>query len=136
MPALANRPDLVQDILVVLNAKHSQLSHSTSSLGKKKSRVHEDSVYMVNFLRGICYSHLNQVEKACDILSSVAEAWVPLIIPFRSYRGWLSRSGFPPSEKDIVEDKFLPPHAAIELAYLKLRMDDLTGAMQYCVKAM
>ncbi|GAV04372.1 hypothetical protein RvY_14660 [Ramazzottius varieornatus] len=112
MAALANRPDLVQDILALLNSKLTQVSSSSGSMGKKKSRIHEDSVYMVNFMRGVCYSYLNQVEKACEVLGSVVEA-----------------------EKHILEDKFLPPHAAIEIASLKLRMDDLTGAMQYCVKA-
>lgn len=39
-------------------------------------------------------------------------------------------------EKDITEDKFLPPYAAVELAQLKLKIDDLEGAMKYCNKAM
>lgn len=74
MAALANRPDLVQDILTLLDTKLTQLSSSSGSMGKKKSRIHEDSVYMVNFMRGVCYSYLNRVEKACEVLGSVVEA--------------------------------------------------------------
>ncbi|OQV21081.1 Tetratricopeptide repeat protein 39B [Hypsibius exemplaris] len=111
MSALVSRPDIVQDLLSLLDGNLAEIKRATST--KDRKRIHVDSIHTINFLRGICLSYLNKVDDACAVLNEIID-----------------------SDKSIVDDKFLPPHAAMEIAHLKLRTDDLSGALQYCMKAL
>ncbi|GAU95156.1 hypothetical protein RvY_06828 [Ramazzottius varieornatus] len=113
MTSFSNRPDLVLRLLVLIEAKVLEVRNSTSRDSPSGLTFHTDSIYQLDLLRGICLGYLGRLDEAFGILDGIVEA-----------------------EDDIAEDKFLPPHAAIELACLKLRTKDHTAAMEYCTKAL
>ena len=74
LSALANRPDIVQDLLTLLDGKLAAVRQATSA--KDRKRIHDDSVHTINFLRGICFSYLNKLDEAFAVLNEVISSWV------------------------------------------------------------
>ncbi|XP_055339728.1 tetratricopeptide repeat protein 39B-like [Paramacrobiotus metropolitanus] len=115
MSALHQRPDIVQDILAIVDGKIAEIGPGGAGAkkGKGSSRIHSDSIFTLKFFRGVCLAYLNRVEEATGVLDEIVNA-----------------------EQHISEDKFLCPYASVELAQMFLRMDDLDKALRYANRAM
>lgn len=71
MSALSHRPDIVEDILSLIDAKLVQIGSASQN---DRKQIHEDSMYTLKFLRGVCLSYLNKVDEASRVLDEIVNA--------------------------------------------------------------